>query len=363
MKIGIVTVYDSANVGSYLQALAMQELVKMHGDEPYMIKSRSKLKVFCIFAEYIFAPGQKLFKGICKYAYFTVRHPKTIYRRILKFVRYKRGWKEFDKIISVKKANKMNLDAVLIGSDEIWNSNYKAFLNEHLYGIGIKAKKKIAYAISCGSMKEDNWKKYPKLLEGIKQLTYIFPRDMRTYEILNKYGLQPKSLICDPTLQYSLIQKLDNAAPIDVGQKYMLIYTYGVGVSLQKSIREYAKSKGLKTVAVSLNNRWCDEYINCTPMEFGNLVKNAECVVTSTFHGTIFSILYKKKVVVCSAVTKVKEIIELLDIKNIEITDDCSAEELDGLIEAEKGYDRVFDKISKIQKEALEIYDCYLEEV
>ena len=52
MRVGIVTVHDSSNVGSYLQALAMQELIKQHGDTPYIIKTRSLFSTLCLFLGY-----------------------------------------------------------------------------------------------------------------------------------------------------------------------------------------------------------------------------------------------------------------------------------------------------------------------
>ena len=49
MNVGIVTVYDSSNLGSYLQALGMQEVVKKNGDTPYLIQTRSSFTTLCLY--------------------------------------------------------------------------------------------------------------------------------------------------------------------------------------------------------------------------------------------------------------------------------------------------------------------------
>ena len=58
---------------------------------------------------------------------------------------------------------------------------------------------------------------------------------------------------------------------------------------------DYAKRNGLKTVSVSLYNPWCDVNITATPLEFLGYLKNAKSVVTSTFHGTVLSIILNKQ--------------------------------------------------------------------
>ena len=52
MKVGIVTVHDAANIGSYLQAIGLQELVLENGDTPVILRTRSKFTTLCLFLGY-----------------------------------------------------------------------------------------------------------------------------------------------------------------------------------------------------------------------------------------------------------------------------------------------------------------------
>ncbi|MEL0584275.1 MAG: polysaccharide pyruvyl transferase family protein [Candidatus Thiodiazotropha sp. (ex. Lucinoma kazani)] len=60
------------------------------------------------------------------------------------------------------------------------------------------------------------------------------------------------------------------------------------------SIKIYARSKGLKIISVGFYHEWCDYNLVLTPFELLSLFKNADSVVTDTFHGTIFSIISRK---------------------------------------------------------------------
>ena len=61
-------------------------------------------------------------------------------------------------------------------------------------------------------------------------------------------------------------------------------------------------------------HRWCDVNTMCTPLQFGIWLKNAEYVVTATFHGSIFSVLNQTKFLVCSKLPKVKSILEQMGV-------------------------------------------------
>ncbi len=363
MKIGIVTVYDSANIGSFLQALGMQELVKMHGDTPYMIRSRSHFKAFCIFAGYICAPDENVLRNVLRHIKFTIRHPKVIYDCFKRYKKYKKDWCIFDNIVSVKQANKMKLDRLLLGSDEMWNSNYKAFLNLYLYGIGINAAKKYGYAVSVGKMDENNWSRYTELRHGIEKLDGILARDKRTTNILAKYGINTNQMICDPTIQCDIRDLMDEEENnMTFDSEFIAVYSYGLPARIKECVRRFAKENGLKTVAVSLPQSWCDEYINISPLEFGHILKKAKYVVTSTFHGTIFSVLYKKQFVSQPSSTKVEEIIDLLGIPEKLIKENCSYIDFKKAISDNNDYVAVDDTIRRLRKESFALYESYIKE-
>ena len=355
MKVGIETVHDSSNLGSYLQALGMQELVKEYGDEPYFIKTRSEFSVLCLFMGYNNAPSVRSLRGFIKFILRSIINFTSIAPKIRKYKRYKNDREKLDNIISIKEANRIGLDILLMGSDEIWNSNQPAFQNPLLYGAEIKATRKCAYAISVGNMDAKNWLRYPELLNHIKNLDAIIPRDTRTSELLKDHGLSVEKTVCDPTLQVDIRRYM--ADNFELPKKdYIVVYAYSVGEKMKNNIIRFAAEHALKTVAVSLPNAWCDEYINCSPLEFGTILSGAKYVYTSTFHGTIFSALYHTNFVSMNKMPKVAEVVTLMGIDEYAVSDDCEYPDFEQKLLADRNYNEFEDRIKIMKDNAKEIY-------
>lgn len=357
MKIGIVTVHDSSNLGSYLQALSMQEIVKNNGDEPYFIKTRSSFTTLCLFLGYNNSRPVRSLKTFVKFAIKSVMKYKETREKYKKYRTYKKDWEKYDNIISVRKARKIGLDVLLLGSDEIWNVNQPAFQNPLLYGIGIPATKKYGYAISVGNALSDKFESYPQLIKGIADLDSIWVRDYHTKEILQHYNIDTTGKICDPTLQVDIRKYMKPLEKVKVpNEDYIVVYSYSVDENMKHIIKQFAANNKLKTVAVSLPQPWCDEYLNCSPLEFGMVLDKAKYVYTTTFHGTIFSMLYHSKVAVHPVNFKVKEVLKLLGRENAAIEEKVSYEQFEKIINKEIDYSTVEEEISKMKVDSSNIY-------
>ena len=79
-----------------------------------------------------------------------------------------------------------------------------------------------------------------------------------------------------------------------IDKPYILVYTYGLDKEKVNIIKKYAKENNLKIIATGSLCEWADMNIAVDSFEWLWLVKNAECVITTTFHGSIFSIKYNK---------------------------------------------------------------------
>ena len=111
-------------------------------------------------------------------------------------------------------------------------------------------------------------------------------------------------VVCDPTLliDKSEWDKLKGEQSV-VGEKYVFCYFLGKEKAHRELAKKYATEKGLKIVAL----QHLDEFVksdvgfadyslyDVAPPQFINLIANAEFVFTDSFHGSIFSILYKKR--------------------------------------------------------------------
>lgn len=361
MKVGIATVHDSSNMGSFLQAFALQEVIKENGDTPYIIKTRSRFATLFLYLGYNFAPSARSVRSFLKFILKSITHPKMTAEKYKKYKIYQKDWSCFERIIPVRKANKIGLDVLLLGSDEIWNVEQPAFQNPLFYGIGIDATRKYGYAISVGRASAEKLKAYSHLVNGIRLLQGILIRDNHTREVLKQNQIQISDRICDPTLQVDIKKYMRKKEDTNIPKKdYMVIYSYAIDTDTEKKLRRFAREHQLFTVAVSLPQTWCDEYINCGPLDFGAILSGAKYVYTTTFHGTIFSILYHTQFVSCPINQKVKDVLELLGTVTYQVTPNCSYEELEEKLCMYHDYEKVEKRIEDLRLESRNLYQMYV---
>ena len=288
MKIGIITVHDSANFGSFLQAYAFKETLVKMGHDVYFIKTRNRKDTFKVFVK-------------------KSRHIKKVIFNLRKYSKFIKEINKF-KEIEIDNLDENSLDVLIIGSDELWNVNTPVFRKECFYGINIPVKKKIAYAISSGNASYSDISKYPNLINGIKKLDEIFIRDDLTKHNIKKITGKECDFTCDPTFLVD-IKYLQKEYNVPIKDKYILIYSYEFNNKQKEFIIKFASKYNLKVVSAGLYNDWCDMNINCTPLEFSDIIRKSGYVITTTFHGTIFSILNKKEFITFEGSNKVKDVL------------------------------------------------------
>lgn len=285
VKIGIVTVYDSvSNIGSYLQAYAMQLALEKLGHQVYFVEKATVPK--------------------CIWQHIARLNPKRAF-----FLRIKSGWNyllasrsfRFIKPSQVTQ----NLDCLLFGSDEIWNMDNPFFKDPLFFGTGFDIPK-IAYAVSVGAMEQSTLDRHQDITQGIYAFKKILVRDLRTQQMIDHLLGKDLPFVCDPTL---LIGKDALQQPITLPQeKYILVYSYGLDHEMIENIRKFATEKGLKIISAHFWHHFCDQTIPCTPLQFGSLMAGAEYVFTSTFHGAIFAMLNHTRCAIMPVRDKVRDV-------------------------------------------------------
>ncbi len=275
MKIGIVTIYKCYNYGSFYQAYGLFDYLKSLGHDVYFLHTD------------------------CQYN-FKYRFHKQFNRDIsrdffdLKLsLKYLKDWK----LYKIAKKNDNDFDAVIVGSDEIWNIKNRSFMpDKRYYGLSLDCKNIFNYATCVGSSTVDDFKDYTEFFDGLKALKYISARDDATEDFLKAVtGKNEIFRVIDPSFlaDWSKIE-----ARVDL-KNYILVYTYdgfwGFSDEYIKATKAFAKDKGLPLVSVGFKNDWCDIKIAASPREFLGYLRNADFVVTDTFHGTAMSIQYNKQ--------------------------------------------------------------------
>lgn len=304
MNIGIITFHAAHNYGSMLQAYAMQTFLERQGHHVEIVNFRplSQKRGYPKPIDFAtMATMKQSVKRICV-APQTIKPLNERWRLFEKFLNEKLNTtKEYTALAELKKAS-FNFDAIITGSDQIWNTNAFDFSEAYFATFASKGTCKIAYAPSMGPNPENQNAEYLKnLLGGYKAISV---REERTKEFLvNNHIADHVKVVLDPTmlLDESDYESIVGKEPIIDG-KYIYYYTPGsVRHEFLDEAVQMGKAMGLPVVFDNTyypyQIRNCNNlipYVNAGPSEFLNLIKNATMVCGASFHLMAFSILFKK---------------------------------------------------------------------
>lgn len=294
----IVTLCKSANFGAYLQAFALKEVLAKYGYQVSFLdiydEANNKKRL------------QFLFRG-------WKRRPLTILFNFRKLLAFRSAEKRFS---IIPRGDLSQFRAVFIGSDEIWSVTNGTFNSApEFFGLNLGNLLKFSYAPSVGNSGVEDMRRHPEFIEGLQRLDMLSVRDSESYELTTKAARRDDvTLVLDPTFLHDFST---NEEKFEVGCRYLLVYTYGFSKEVAKEVTAYARRHGLTTISAGFHHSWADRNIPCNPFEFLSLVKAAECVVTDTFHGSIFAIKYQKNFVTYGRhKKKVKYLLESLGLES-----------------------------------------------
>lgn len=355
MKIGILTHYDVNNQGAQLQLYAMYKKLEEMGHEPV---------VLTYVKNYDFDREKKLryqasIKSIPYYIknYLLKSGIGATYRNYKKLKLNKKFRKENFKFENYATAD---IDIALIGSDEVFS--IPMGVNMMMFGHCISTNKVIAYAPSFGQTDIKLLEKHnAKILvkEGLKSFVDLSARDKNTANIIEKLTERKTTMVCDPVLLYKFNKEKINKKKI-LSKKYMVIYAYDFNINTPdeiKAIKQYAKEHNLITVSPGTYHKWCDKNISCNSLEWVEIFKNAECVVTDTFHGTITSTITNRPMAVLIRdnlnSNKMNDLLEKLGLVSRKLVT-ISKEQLDKVFSEKIDFSDINKNIEKIRKESEE---------
>lgn len=294
MKIGVITCHRAFNYGAVLQTYALQKYLETIGQEPEVID---------YFPKDLYKSNEK---KIIK---------KTI-RNIIRTLDFKKGSKSFygflNRYMKMTKRyytldelekNPPKDDTFIVGSDQVWNCNIRNG-NDDTYFLSFvpKNKRKNSYAasIAMDSLTETQEKRFR---EKLNSFTAISVREESAVKLLKKAGIQKEiEMVVDPVflLDNDEWKKMAEKSTIKIPkEKYVLIYAFKRQKEIYKYARKIANSNGYKVVSINTNieDYFLDTdkyYWNIKPEDWLKLFLNAEEVITNSFHGLSFSIIFRK---------------------------------------------------------------------
>ncbi|EGQ7866054.1 polysaccharide pyruvyl transferase family protein [Vibrio parahaemolyticus] len=294
-KIGILTIHSVYNYGAMLQAYALFKFLseKNHNVEVIDYRPYSICRNYEFYwKDVLINPKralsiikQNLLHG-SKFANFKLFLTKDIKTSECRY-------NNFDDLKNHK------YDVLITGSDQIWNPYITGFDESFLLSFDTKSEK-MAYSSSFGvSEIPDNWKH--KVKNSLSYFSTIGVRENSGKKILD--GILPfkdVESVLDPVfLLPKAFWEKEASHVITPQDKFLLVYTLEVNDNIIKYAKDIARDKSLKIVTLhpfKADYDFADICLNTAgPKEFLSLILNATFIVTNSFHGTAFSIIFEKE--------------------------------------------------------------------
>lgn len=359
-KIRIITFQNANNYGALLQAYALQlKLSENYNVE--IIDYRNKIiekpyKIININTENFI----KFLRSIIKSIIFYIPNAKR-YNNMNKFrTKNMRLTKEVYYNEQDFKLHPILADIYITGSDQVWNSDITIGLQDsYTLNFGNEKINRISYAASLGNIKIDKANKNSYTTK-ISRINHISVREEKAKEILNELIEKRIDVVLDPTMLLTKSDWLNKTQNLkEEKEKYILSYFVDPDKEFVKIVNEISENTKMKVIHFSLRKRGIKNILRCAytddPFEFVNLIKNAEYVVCTSFHATVFSIIFNKKFWVIphrKTGSRVTNLLEKLGISDRAVNSLEEFEKLD--YDKEIDYNKVNKKLDEERKKSID---------
>ena len=279
MKIGILTFHWCYNYGAIIQAWALQSCLSSFGHEVFVINydpTRSQLPWWMV------ALRQRSLRRFARDMYF------HLFRR--------RHFCETVAVSSIKDIAALSLDAVIVGSDQVWNVQYLTcpsgkYNDVYLLHGSLGETKKLTYAASIGhgGWRDYRWK--DDLIADIRAFDSISVREAVACDELAAFGVI-STLVPDPTL----LLKVKDYEKITRSKKTKKPYIFSYLLSEYDKVLPMVEHVSREThkdfYVVSPSHLKESEFCFLDPCKWLSALRYSSFVVTDSFHGTMLSLIF-----------------------------------------------------------------------
>jgi hypothetical protein len=292
MKIGILTFHRAINYGAVLQAYALQQTLCSLGHEVFVIDYRQPRVEGTDRRPFQKDDKQRLLLGghLRSWWYYDKAKSKTLERR-----------NRFDDFLQrylnlstpCNRENIPHFETYVIGSDQVWNSAVCDGLDPVFWGdfSNPSESKIISYAAST-SVKDLTAQNQTEIQRLLNSFSYVTVRELETCDYLNlHFKLRDKAqTVLDPTLLAD--KSVWNTFENDKFRHQDYVLYFGARFCphypnvLEEKAKSLASQYGCGVKKIDFNED--------TPVDFVNKFRYAKAVVTSSFHGTAFSLIFNR---------------------------------------------------------------------
>lgn len=294
-RIGIITYHRSHNYGAQLQAYATRTALEQMGYQAEVIDcNRIGEDDRLFFWNFNNIKG---FLGSLRNNLLSLLSEKKRQRLFSAFSEQKIGLSapcptraELEQICS-------RYDAVITGSDQVWHPQICEGDTTFFLDLPLRREQKIAYAPSFG-VSEYSAEETAKYMPLINDIGHLSAREEAGQELIRRHLGRDAPLVLDPTMLLTR-EDWDTLARPSPYQHYLLYFTIlDEPPATDALVRRIAAERKLRIVRIGrVKDIMKRGFINARgngPQEFLGLVRDADFIVTSSFHGSVFSILYQK---------------------------------------------------------------------
>lgn len=301
-KLGIITFHRAHNCGSIMESFAMQKITEKLGYDSELINfsSPGQRDMYYVFSK------KKKFKKYVKnmlvspFYKILIRH----YNDYKLFVKNNLKVSEGDYISEDDlKTIENKYDIFLAGSDQIWNITIPDYDISYFLSF-VNSKKKIAYAPSFGSKNIMKYAEDPsKYIELFKKFDYLSIRENNGKKWLEEMTGREIPVVLDPTLLVDKEEYYKLEGESGIKGDYIFYYSPQYKEGINKFVKKLSKKYKLPVIVWN-SKEFALKHLyrfgfkmayHQDPGIYLDLIKNAKMVITTSFHGTIFSTIYRKK--------------------------------------------------------------------
>lgn len=295
MKVKIITCNRANNYGARLQAYALWHHLTELGHDTSVIDYCPPYLDF--YVQLMFFPGLNI-KDWVKLA---VRYPERRCK-ITKFAHLEQFSSTMTKLTPVKYASLDALrsdppvaDMYIAGSDQIWNTSFLNGLDPAFYlDFGDASIRRISYAASFATERVDR-RHIDFLRRNLTRLDAVSVREESGKKIAESLGIHA-DICCDPAFLLDAGEWDKICANNHTRNNFLFVYDFEHSTEIKAVAKKIAKVRNLKIFTVSERPLgYADQdFSDCSPATFLWLIRNADCVLSNSLHGTIFSIIFKR---------------------------------------------------------------------
>lgn len=293
-KIGILTFHRANNLGAVLQASALLK---------YIQDNIGNCEIIDYYPNNAIPVKYTGLKRLLRYCKRLVLYPFTATnrKRELSFKKYRKKYyslsdKQYMGDTGIADVH-FGYDVIISGSDQILNTTLTG--NSKAYYLDFFNGKKISYASSFGR-KDISQEEIELIRSELPKFSALSVREQSGADIIKReIGIEPQ-LVLDPVFLLSKDEWRKRCnEKLKLPEKYIFVYSMEVSPILENAVSSIKKETGFPVIVVRGGGQpgLIDgvEDSTCGPEKFLRYIRDAQLVITNSFHGSAFSLIFEKK--------------------------------------------------------------------